>query len=311
MAPGTRLHVLSHTPDVPVRWSRHKATFHHERIDDDEAWLAAIERLAAQGIDVLLAVAEPGMRLLAKHRSRLEGLAAVAPGPSVDAFDIAVNKARYTALLEERGFLVPRTVNVRASEIADGTFGEQIAGENAFIVQEIVSGRDICCVVLCEAGKPVAYSTYHAIASGKRFSPWSCSNFNVDEQVVAKTAEITSLLEWSGPANVDFIRSAEGELWSLEFNGRYDGSVLSSAQAGVNFPRLHLELGQGRPVGQPAFESGVYLDHRGVVEQLWARVRRRPHVAFGYGQTYLPVIAQDPLPEVSMAVRSLRSLMPG
>lgn len=184
-------------------------------------------------------------------------------------------------------------------------------GENAFIVQEIVSGRDICCVVLCDAGKPVAYSTYHAVAAKNRFSPWSCSEFKIDEQVVAKTAEITSLLEWSGPANLDFIRSPDGELCSIEFNGRYDGSVLSSAQAGVNFPKLHLELGQGHPIAQPAYASDVYLDHRGMVEQSWARVRRRPHVTFGYEQTYLPFIVRDPLPELSMAVSGLRSTLSG
>ena len=125
--PGVRLHVLSHTAKVRVRWSRSVQTFRVEPTVDDTEWIEVVERLVEeQAIDALLAVSEPGIRFLAKHRLRLQGVATVAPGPSLVSFDLAVNKARYSRFLEERGFWVPATVHVSPSEIADGTIRDRL-----------------------------------------------------------------------------------------------------------------------------------------------------------------------------------------
>lgn len=51
---------------------------------------------------------------------------------------------------------------------------------------------------------------------------------------------------WNGPAMVEYkVDAATGEPYLMEINGRYWGSLQLAIDAGVDFPRLHLEVAEG------------------------------------------------------------------
>jgi len=338
---GVRLHVLADTRWGPLTWSTLRETFTVAELDTDAKWLAAIEHtVGVKDIDVILTVSEPGGEFVARHREELEGLALVAPVPSPDVFSVAINKGRVTAFAAQLGMLVPRTLDVAAAALDDGSLaaalddltlpvllkptgmsagrgirqfvtaselldhlGELPAiGDDALIIQEIVEGDDLCCSVLCApGGDVVAHSTFQGLTDIEgRYAPWSRMSFSENFEAVERVQYLTRQLGWEGPANVDFIRRADGEYVLLEFNGRYDGEATGSMMAGVNFPKLHLELAFGMPVSQPRYHPGPHLSIRGVFDAVGCRLRGEASAPFRYRETTLPLVLAHP---VSHAVR--------
>jgi predicted ATP-grasp superfamily ATP-dependent carboligase len=63
-----------------------------------------------------------------------------------------------------------------------------------------------------------------------------------------------------GVAMVEFrVDSRTGEPYLMEINGRFWGSLQLAIDAGVNFPRLLVDLALGRPVKKPSYQENVVL----------------------------------------------------
>lgn len=70
--------------------------------------------------------------------------------------------------------------------------------------------------------------------------------------------QIASSLRFRGPVNIQFKFSANGELVLTDINPRFGGGVTISARAGVNFPKLLVDMLVGDPIGNTVPKPGVY-----------------------------------------------------
>ncbi|MEX2122972.1 MAG: ATP-grasp domain-containing protein [Woeseia sp.] len=83
---------------------------------------------------------------------------------------------------------------------------------------------------------------------------------------------------WEGVAMVEFKRSAaSGEPYLMEVNGRFWGSLQLAVDAGVDFPRMLIDMLLKRPfMGTPSYRVGVRTRwFWGDFEYLWTRLRRQ------------------------------------
>jgi predicted ATP-grasp superfamily ATP-dependent carboligase len=118
---------------------------------------------------------------------------------------------------------------------------------------------------------------------------------------VEQAERLLESVGWSGVAMVEFkVDEATGRPFLMEINGRFWGSLQLAVDAGVDFPRLLLDLATGQPAGgAPVYRSGIRLRWEwGDLDHLLARVRNsdaKLHLPPG-SPSRLATIAQVLLP---------------
>ncbi len=80
-----------------------------------------------------------------------------------------------------------------------------------------------------------------------------------DPLLVERSRKLLNRLGWSGVAMVEYkVEQATGTPYLMEINGRFWGSLQLAIDAGVDFPRLLLEVASGGgPPSPPVWTSGV------------------------------------------------------
>jgi predicted ATP-grasp superfamily ATP-dependent carboligase len=81
----------------------------------------------------------------------------------------------------------------------------------------------------------------------------------LDEKLVGKSFDLLRMLEWRGPAMVEFkVDSRDGEPKLMEVNGRFWGSLQLASDAGINFPLMLYRLAVGENVSNEfGYKVGV------------------------------------------------------
>jgi len=339
-AAGVPAHVLALGARSPSRFSRRRASFHTRESAGDEAYLKAIRRaLEKTGADVVLAVKEETVRLLAAHPEALPETVRVGFVPSVEAFDQVVDKGRLAVFLAGHGLSHPDTLLCTGDDAFEegisrlvfpvllkpvhGRFGERIrrfetcaalrpflrthaCPPGTFIAQRFVPGFDIDCSVLCREGQVLAHTIQQGIISRRKpFAPPAGIAFVAHAGVLSVTRRLMRTLRWSGVAHVDLRCDPEGRVWVIEISPRYWGSLLGSLAAGVNFPYLACLSALGRSFEPPAYRPVRYVA-AGAALRAWMPPRSlRPTLA--WRETEWPHILRDPLPKmIPFARRVLR-----
>lgn len=144
------------------------------------------------------------------------------------------------------------------------------------IVQEYVPGETTTTVVLADEGEVEAYFQERRLRTYPASGGNSTLLDGIDEPRMAEYARrLVGEMGWTGPAQVEFMRSPEGEFYLVEMNGRYWGSLPLAINSGVDFPWLHYRLLRGLPVPeQRGYRTGVvqrrllYGDIKWLIEQL-------------------------------------------
>ncbi|WP_457654160.1 carboxylate--amine ligase [Rhodocaloribacter sp.] len=333
---GVPAHVLALGAWSPSRFSRRRASFHARESAGGEAHLKAIRRAVARsGADVVLAVKEETVRLLAAHPDALPETVRVGLVPPVASFDRVVDKARLAVCLAEHSLPHPATLPCSGDEafeeaardlvfpillkpVRGGDSGNirrfetpaalraflrtNTCSPGAFIAQHFVPGFDIDCSVLCREGEVLAHTIQKGIIPRpKPFAPPAGIAFVAHEGVLSVTRRLMRALRWSGVAHVDLRCDAEGRVFVIEVNPRYWGSLLGSLAAGVNFPYLACLSALGRPFAPPAYRPLRYVT-AGAALRTWRRPGSlRPPLS--WAETEWPHLLRDPLPK---AIRSVQ-----
>ncbi|HEX8721320.1 MAG TPA: ATP-grasp domain-containing protein [Pyrinomonadaceae bacterium] len=76
---------------------------------------------------------------------------------------------------------------------------------------------------------------------------WAGDVTEVPEEFAAKLREIVRRLDWTGGAELEMVRDAEGQLWLLEWNPRFPAWIHGATIAGRNMPALLVEAATGVP----------------------------------------------------------------
>lgn len=98
-----------------------------------------------------------------------------------------------------------------------------------------------------------------------------------DASLVERSRKLLARMNWQGVAMVEYkIDAATGTPYLMEINGRFWGSLQLAVDAGVDFPRLLLEVSQGGgPASPPEWKVGVRSRWWwGEVDHLLAMFRR-------------------------------------
>jgi predicted ATP-grasp superfamily ATP-dependent carboligase len=100
-----------------------------------------------------------------------------------------------------------------------------------------------------------------------------------DPMLVARSRALLEQFSWEGVAMVEYkVDDRTGVPYLMEVNGRFWGSLQLAVDAGVDFPRLLVELALGnRPAPVRQYRVGVRSRWwMGEVDHLLARLRRSP-----------------------------------
>ena len=100
-----------------------------------------------------------------------------------------------------------------------------------------------------------------------------------DPALVERSRRLLARLNWQGVAMVEYkLDSSTGTPYLMEINGRFWGSLQLAIDAGVDFPRLLLEVSLGGgPPSPPAWTTGIRSRWWwGDVDHLLAMFRRSP-----------------------------------
>jgi predicted ATP-grasp superfamily ATP-dependent carboligase len=104
----------------------------------------------------------------------------------------------------------------------------------------------------------------------------------VDQELLERSRALLERFGWRGVAMVEYKRDAStGELYLMEVNGRFWGSLQLAIDSGVDFPRLLTSCALGERVEpQTSYRLGVRSRWWwGQVDHLLGRVRRRASAA--------------------------------
>lgn len=146
------------------------------------------------------------------------------------------------------------------------------------LVQGWVPGQGKGVFALCDHGAVVAWFAHERLRDVRPSG--SGSSLRRSAPLASRLREpaqaLLAAMRWHGPAMVEFRDDGVSPPALIEVNGRFWGSLQLAVDAGVDFPRLWLELLAGERV-TPRFDYA-----EGVVRRwVWGDVKRLAHIAGG------------------------------
>lgn len=118
------------------------------------------------------------------------------------------------------------------------------------LVQGYVPGVGKGIFALCDRGRVVAWFAHERLREVRPTGSGSSLRraIPLDPRLRDPAKRILGELRWHGPAMVEFRDDGIHAPWLMEINGRFWTSLELAIQAGVDFPRLWLEIMSGRRV---------------------------------------------------------------
>lgn len=240
--------------------------------------------VAERGYEVVFSLDDVGVLALSSRREQLH---AVFPYGRHESVSRAYDKLELARGSERVGMATPLTE--RFEETALSRFGAQplivkprhtfIEGANGHVRAQVARDREHACEIardMSAAGaEPLLQERVHGqlmafIALADRDARllacvqqvtervWPpevgisarARTVAVDQQLSATVARLLQELEWSGLAQLQFIRGAHGPPRLIDFNGRFYGSLALSLAGGANLPAAWARLATGRSGGE-------------------------------------------------------------
>lgn len=145
------------------------------------------------------------------------------------------------------------------------------------LAQEVVTGPGIGIFVLLHEGRLIARFAHRRVREKPPSGGVSVLRQSepMDDDLLRRSLDLLRAFDWSGVAMVEFKRDeASGEVFLMEINGRFWGSLQLAVDAGVDFPKLLADVNLGyptSPVDEYRFVRSRWL--WGDVDHLLARWR--------------------------------------
>lgn len=340
--PNVKLHVLSHHPWSPARFSRHCHKFMYRQVGADyQERLEAIEQIVREnGVEVLLPVEPDWIEFASVLQSELSLLFAVVPVPEPETLRIVNNKWLLAEFMQGHQLPGPPTIlgtldedfekklqdmqfpilikpvtawggeGIRRFETIEQlqAFLEEYGYErfrNRYIVQSLLDGYVIGLNVLSQEGKVLAYTIQQGIVtSHQEWASDPAIRFVKRDEVLKAAQRLLTELNWSGFGNIDmFYDTSDDQIKILEFNARFWSSLRGSYLAGVSFPYLACLAGLDIPFPIPEYQSISYMHPKTAIKEVIKKFLGKSRQDFVLNQTDLRFLLNDPLAEIIRAVR--------
>ncbi|MFA5964511.1 MAG: ATP-grasp domain-containing protein [Sphingomonas sp.] len=305
---GHAVDVLVDTGFVPAahsRWCRRAIRTPNEyRSPDYEE--ALLKVLAGRGYDLFIPISERAMDIAIKLREDIARHTAMVLA-SDQSVGIAQDKVATQRLAARLGVptprsLFPQTVDEFAAAARElglpavvklprstGSLGVCIARSvdevvdyvrrvgrpaNWPFIQAYEPGDTADVAAVCRHGELVATHAFycepqHMIGG----TPPFVRSISQPEEVLCYAGLLARALDWHGPLDFDFTRTADGRYLLLELNARFSGTITFGLAAGLDLPAALVEVAQGRlppkitsPEGDQRFRTGLEYEF-----QWWAQ----------------------------------------
>jgi predicted ATP-grasp superfamily ATP-dependent carboligase len=339
--PSIKTHILSTETWHPLRLSRHRTSYQAQTIEDDAQWLDAVAEFTSKThVDILLAAGEHACRFMAVNGDELTRLATLAPTPSYESFQIAIDKWELAHFMDQHGMIGPHTLLYTADE----AFMEQLeqmkfpalvkplssaggAGIRYFekpgdmlsylqaspqraeqcIAQTYIEGYDIDCSVLCKDGQILTYTIQRCfIPRAKQFAAPAGVEFLHEDKVYNVVRQLMAALNWTGVAHLDLRYDiCDRQPKVIEVNPRYWGSLLGSLMAGVNFPHLACLAALGEPLPPTDYRDRRFVAVEGAPKHVAAKMLGLSQFDFSLRDTDLRYMLADPLAEMVKIIHGM------
>ena len=226
-------------------------------------------------VKAITTLIDPEIEVLASHRDELLAKGILPLCPAAWTARLCFNKYEMFRYLQSKGVRTVLTYDTLGSfkealdggEIAFPVFMKPISGSGSvgigkcgsieeveekwndgkftYIIQELMTGGDCDADVYvdCISHKPVAVFSKKKIES--RIGGASKTISYKDPKLFAFVEEVCSVMELSGPCDMDFFIK-DGEYYLSEINPRFGGAYLHAYGAGVDFIKLILNNIDGK-----------------------------------------------------------------
>ena len=197
--------------------------------------------------------------------------------PEALAFPLVLKPFRST--VEVRGRLIKLGVSYASNERElRARIGALPPEAFPVLLQQRILGPGVGIFQLLWDGKLVATFAHRRLREKPPAGGVSvyCESIAADQGLAERSQALLERFGWRGVAMVEYkIDAATGVPYVMEVNGRFWGSLALAVDAGVDFPRLLVELALGQePSGLPSYRVGVRSRwFWGDVDHLWARWR--------------------------------------
>ena len=146
------------------------------------------------------------------------------------------------------------------------------------LMQAYAPGRGKGIFAVCDHGRAVTWFAHERLRDVRPSGSGSSLRRSTAITAALQDAahRLVTRLAWHGPVMVEFQDDGSSEPVLMEVNGRFWGSLQLAVAAGVDFPRLWVEVLHGKtPRATDGYATGV------IVRWLWGDVKRLLHIISG------------------------------
>lgn len=300
MCPEYELHLLCLNTDENLYKLKHIHYHIIDNYDEDIYFISQIRKICNEiNIELVFAGSETSVEFLIKHQNTLKKFANLPTLPSIEAFQLANNKARLVDFMDQHHIPYPKALTLSSGATteqilnltmpvlykpSDSCGGRGIVKFTDFksletelpnldtrdgLIQEFIEGNDICMSVLCKHGDIVAYTIQTTLIHGiEQYSPAIAVDFVDNSHVYTAVKDLMKTLKWEGVAHIDLrIDTEKDKVYIIEINPRFWGSLMASLFAGINFAQLYCQLNLDEPIGNTKYQliqhmrPGVYIKY--------------------------------------------------
>lgn len=265
------------------------------RIDDPSYLDTILSICRKEKIDAVTTLIDPEIALLAKNRERFEQIGVEVLAPYAETAELCFDKFKMSQFLAAHGIPTPDTwgdyasamTAVAAGELAFPVFVKPRTGSGSvgarkvhdadtlktlcqadpsLIVQRLMTG-DLDADVYIDTISHKAVSAFSKRKLETKLGGASKTVSFKDEALFAFIQQITQLLKFNGPVDMDFFFQ-DGVYYLSEINPRFGGAYLHAYGAGVDFIKLiknNLNGVQNTPVFGDYEENVVMMMYDSVV----------------------------------------------
>lgn len=265
------------------------------RIDDPNYLDTILSICRKEKIDAVTTLIDPEIALLAKNRERFEQIGVEVLAPYAETAELCFDKFKMSQFLAAHGIPTPDTwgdyasamTAVAAGELAFPVFVKPRTGSGSvgarkvhdadtlkalcqadpsLIIQRLMTG-DLDADVYIDTISHRAVSAFSKRKLETKLGGASKTVSFKDEALFAFIQQITQLLKFNGPVDMDFFFQ-DGVYYLSEINPRFGGAYLHAYGAGVDFVKLiknNLNGVQNTPVFGDYEENVVMMMYDSVV----------------------------------------------
>jgi predicted ATP-grasp superfamily ATP-dependent carboligase len=174
-----------------------------------------------------------------------------------------------------------------------------------FLAQEEILGKDIDCSMLCKDGEILAATVQRPVfANMREFAAAAAIEFVQDDVVIEVASQIARLLNWTGIAHIDMrYDEKSGQVYVLEINPRFWGSLAGSTRSGVNFPVLSCQVTTGESLPSISARKIRYSSPQTLMKFI-LQTRPEGQEPLKFSETAFSDMIRDPLPAIAAIVSS-------